>query len=112
MELHTSKPKLLVNYLSKFLLQVMKKNGEFYPPAKFSSYSYIYFICWFFYLNKVFKKIDGVIFVVLYNITSLFQALGRVIWSREVAQDVEISKSSLKYNLYALMTPLKEWIWL
>ncbi len=44
MELHASKPKLLVNYLSKFLLQVVKKDREFYPPTKFSSYSYIYFI--------------------------------------------------------------------
>ncbi len=43
-ELHASKPKLLVNYLSKFLLQVVKKDREFYPPTKFSSYSYIYFI--------------------------------------------------------------------
>jgi len=47
-ELHASEPKLLVNYLSKFLLKVVKKNGEFYPPTKFSSYSHIYFLCWFF----------------------------------------------------------------
>jgi hypothetical protein len=46
-KLHAFKPKLLVNYLSKFLLQVVKRNGDFYPPTKFSSYSYIYFICWF-----------------------------------------------------------------
>ncbi len=78
-ELHILKPKSLVNYLSKFLLQVMKKDGEFYPPTKFSSYSYIYFICWFFYLNKVLKKIDGAMFVVVCNKTNIFQALGRVI---------------------------------
>ncbi len=111
-ELHILKPKSLVNYLSKFLLQVMKKDGEFYPPTKFSSYSYIYFICWFFYLNKVLKKIDGAMFVVVCNKTNIFQALGRVIWSREVAQDVEICNLSLKFNMYALMAPLKEWKWL
>ncbi len=70
MELHAFEPKLLINYLSKKFLEVVKKNGEFYPPTKFSSYSYIYLICWFFYLNKVLKKIDGAI-VVVYDITSL-----------------------------------------
>jgi len=33
--LHTSKPKLLVNYLFKKLLQVMTKNGELYRSTKF-----------------------------------------------------------------------------
>ncbi len=34
---------LLITF--QVLLQVVKKHGEFYPPTKFFSYSYIYFIC-------------------------------------------------------------------
>jgi hypothetical protein len=44
-ELHASEPKLLVNYLLDFLLQVTKKNGELYPPIMFSFYSCVCFIC-------------------------------------------------------------------
>jgi hypothetical protein len=47
MELCVFEPKLLVNYLSKFLLLILKNNCEFYPPTKFSTYPYIYFICCF-----------------------------------------------------------------
>jgi len=43
--LHAYKPKLFVNYLLEFLLQVTKKNGEFYPPTRFSFYSCVCFIC-------------------------------------------------------------------
>jgi hypothetical protein len=61
-ELYAFEPKLLVNYLSKKLLQVVKKNREFYPPTKLCSYSFIYFIFWLKILNKVLNKIDDVIF--------------------------------------------------
>jgi hypothetical protein len=34
-ELHASKPKLLINYLSKFFLKVVKKMGSFIPLLSF-----------------------------------------------------------------------------
>jgi len=58
--------------------------GSFIPLLSFLPTLIFISFVGFFYLNKVFKKIDGVIFVVVYDITSLIQALGKVIWSREV----------------------------
>jgi len=43
-DLHASNPKLLVSYLSNFLLEVAKNNGELYPPTRLSSCSYFYLI--------------------------------------------------------------------
>jgi hypothetical protein len=44
-ELHAFEPKLFVNYLLEFLLQVIEKNGELYPPTRFSFYFCVCFIC-------------------------------------------------------------------
>ncbi len=49
-ELHASKPKLLVNYLFKNLLQVTKKNGEHYPPKVF-----FLFLCLFHFVSFLFE---------------------------------------------------------
>ncbi len=45
------------------------------------------------------KKYDGVIFVVVCNITSLFWVLTWMMWWTEVAQVAKIGKSSPKLNI-------------
>jgi hypothetical protein len=45
-KLHVLKPKLLVEYLLEFLLQVVKKNNKLYPPigVLINYFSLIYFL--------------------------------------------------------------------
>jgi hypothetical protein len=62
-ELHDFEPKLLVNYLQKYLQQVVKKNDELYPFTRFFFCLYLFHFL-VFKFELIFFIYDGSIFVV------------------------------------------------